>query len=153
MKSRIVFFGTPEFAVPALTALYDAGFEITAVVTQPDKPVGRGLKMEASAVKVKAEELGLTVLQPAALKSGYTEDRPPGSRRTVLTELQSLKPDLGIAVAYGKIIPREALNVFPRGILNIHPSLLPKYRGPSPIQAAILNGDRETGVTIMVLEE
>ncbi|MBI2552621.1 methionyl-tRNA formyltransferase [Candidatus Uhrbacteria bacterium] len=141
MHQRLVFFGTPEFAVPTLTALDDAGFEIAAVVTQPDKPVGRGLRVETPPVKVKAEELGLTVLQPLSL----------GNAATSLSD--ELRADFGVVVAYGKIIPKDVLNVFPRGILNVHPSRLPKYRGPSPIQAAILNGDRETGVTIMLLDE
>lgn len=147
---RIVFFGTPEFAVPTLEALVKGGFNVVAVVTQTDKPVGRGLKMEAPAVKVKAQELGLKVWQPETLKSGV---QPKGWPTTLSRGLQLLKPDLGIAVAYGKIIPKQIIDLFPRGILNIHPSLLPKYRGPSPIQATILSGDTETGVTIMLLDE
>ena len=150
MKPRIVFFGTPEFAVPTLEALVKAGYDIVAVVTQPDKPVGRGLKMEAPPVKVKAVELGLTVLQPTTLNFGI---KPKGLESKLSLGLQSLRADLGVCVAYGKIIPKEILDIFPRGILNIHPSLLPKYRGPSPIQTAILNGDEETGVTIMLLDE
>lgn len=134
--------------MPALEALHGAGYGIAAVVTQPDKPVGRGLKTEAPAVKKKAEELGLSVLQPATLK-----DSPSQSQRTVLERLKSFHAEVAVCVAYGKIIPKSVLDIFPRGILNIHPSLLPKYRGPSPIQAAILNGDAETGVTIMLLDE
>lgn len=141
---RIVFFGTPEFAVPTLEALVAAGYEIVAVVTQPDKPVGRGLKMEAPAVKLAAQKLGLTVLQPPMSKLSL------GALQGLA--LGDLNADLGVCVAYGKIIPKKVLDIFPHGILNIHPSLLPKYRGPSPIQAAILNGDAETGVTIMLLD-
>lgn len=154
MPCRIVFFGTPEFAVPTLEALISAGYEVVAVVTQPDKPVGRGLKMEAPAVKVRAQELGLTILQPETLR--YAEARPPELRRPGLGPLQQPKDFsavVAVCVAYGKIVPKEILETFPRGILNIHPSLLPKYRGPSPIQAAILNGDSETGVTIIRLDE
>ncbi len=154
-KARVIFFGTPDFAVPALEALVKAGYEIVAVVTQPDKPVGRGLKMEAPAVKVKAQELGLMVLQPAALNvvgPGLVPGRG-GVQDPALQRLKTLNPDLGVCVAYGKIIPKAVLDLFPRGVLNIHPSLLPKYRGPSPIQTAIRNGDEETGVTIMLLDE
>lgn len=141
---RIVFLGTSEFAVPALEALVKAGYEIVAVVTQPDMPVGRGLKMEAPAVKVKADEFGLRVLQPPTLRLslGLTQGLALGE----------LHADVGVCVAYGKIIPKEVLELFPHGILNIHPSLLPKYRGPSPIQTAICNGEMETGVTIMLLD-
>ena len=142
MKVPVVFFGTPEFAVPALEALVKSGYKIAAVVTQPDKPVGRGLKMEASVVKVKAQELGLNVLQPDTLKTP-----------AALEIFKSLNIDLAVCIAYGKIIPKSVLDLFPRGVLNIHPSLLPKYRGPSPIQSAIANGDSETGVTIMLLDE
>ena len=166
---QIIFFGTPEFAVPALEALVNAGYDVVSVVTQPDKPVGRGLKMEAPAVKLAAQKLGLTVLQPDTLNvvaRGLACPAPsPALMRRVprsdaahkmpryAIELKILNPDLGVCVAYGKIIPKEILDLFPRGILNIHPSLLPKYRGPSPIQTAIRNGDEETGVTIMLLDE
>lgn len=156
---RIIFFGTPEFAVPALEALVKAGYKIIAVVTQPDKPAGRGLKMEAPPVKVKAMELGLKVLQPETLKSSVAEgfSLPNGGLKASATSaiqvLRALQADVGVCVAYGKIIPKKILDIFPKGVLNIHPSLLPKYRGPSPIQTVILNGDVETGVTIMLLDE
>ncbi|MDO8505033.1 MAG: methionyl-tRNA formyltransferase [bacterium] len=158
MKEKIIFFGTPDFAVPALEALVQAGYDVVAVVTQPDKPVGRGLKMEAPAVKIAAQKFGLMVLQPISLNvvaEGFS--LPNGglkaSATTPIKVFRELHADLGICVAYGKIIPKEILSIFPRGILNIHPSLLPKYRGPSPIQTAIRSGDEETGVTIMLLDE
>lgn len=141
-EPKIVFFGTPGFAVPALDALYASGVQIAAVVTQPDKPAGRGLKTEASPIKVRALELGLTVLQPLTLKDSAQLDA-----------IKTLGAEVAIVVAYGKIIPKTVLSLFTRGVLNIHPSLLPKYRGPSPIQTAILNGDSETGVTLMLLDE
>ncbi len=141
-STKIIFFGTPDFAVPALEAIVKADYQVVAVVTQSDKPVGRGLKMEAPAVKLSAQKLGLSVLQPDTLKTPAT-----------LEMFKSLNANLAVCVAYGKIIPKEILDIFPKGILNIHPSLLPKYRGPSPIQTAILNGDEETGVTIMLLDE
>ena len=156
---RIVFFGTPEFAVPTLEALVTAGYEIVAVVTQPDKPVGRGLKMEAPPVKIRAEELGLNVLQPltlkvaAGLQPAHHTKRRLKPATTIVDELRALSAEVAVVVAYGKIIPKEILGIFPKGVLNIHPSLLPKYRGPSPIQTAILNGDAETGVTVMLLDE
>lgn len=135
---KIVFFGTPEFAVPALKALHQEGFNIVLVVTQVDQPVGRKQILTPTPVKVKAKELGLEICQ-------RFED--------LKLKTKNLKPDLGIVAAYGKIIPKKILDLFPLGLLNIHPSLLPKYRGPSPIQNAILNGDKETGVTIIKLDE
>ncbi|MDP3995314.1 MAG: methionyl-tRNA formyltransferase, partial [bacterium] len=142
MKTTIVFFGTPEFAVPALKALIGADFcSVAAVVTQPDKPVGRHhSKAVPSPVKKIAEEHGIPIVtQP-----------PPNP---LLNTGGGTPPQLGILVAYGEIIPQELIDSFPLGILNIHPSLLPKYRGSSPIQAAILNEDKETGVTLMQLDD
>lgn len=134
-NTNIVFFGTPEFAVPALQALIGADFcDVAAVVTQPDKPVGRHhSKPVPSPIKRIASENGIKVY-----------DGP----------IKKYKPnaDLGVLVAYGEIIPQELIDSFPLGILNIHPSLLPKYRGSSPIQAAILNQDKQTGVTLMQLD-
>lgn len=138
-KTRIVFFGTPLFAVPALRALHKAGWPIAAVVTALDKPVGRRMLLTPSPVKTAAQELGLTVLTPEKLS-------------VISEQLSELKPDIGVVVAYGKIIPQSVLDLFPKGILNIHPSLLPAYRGPSPIQAAILDGIKETGVSLMFLD-
>ena len=137
-KAKIIFFGTPEFAVPTLKALHQEGYNIVLVVTQPDKPVGRKGILTPSPVKVLTKELGLEVCQRFD---------------NLKLKTKSLKPDLGVVVAYGEIIPKDILDLFPLGILNIHPSLLPKYRGPSPIQATILNGDKETGVSIIKLDE
>lgn len=134
---KIVFFGTSEFAVPALKKLPASGWDIVAVVTQPDKPAGRKQLPLPSPVKIAAEKLGLKILQPEKLSAiSY-----------------NLKADLFIVASYGKIIPKAILEIPKWGVLNIHPSFLPKYRGPSPIQAAILNGDEETGVTIIKLDE
>ncbi|MBI2050654.1 MAG: methionyl-tRNA formyltransferase [Parcubacteria group bacterium] len=140
MKTSIVFFGTPEFAVPALSALIDAPFcDVQLAVTQPDKPIGRHhSKPVPSPVKQLALEAGIDVI-----------DSPSLTRRG----LGGGCSELGVLVAYGEIIPKDLIDAFPLGILNIHPSLLPKYRGSSPIQAAILNQDKETGVTIMRLDD
>ncbi|MBI2669615.1 MAG: methionyl-tRNA formyltransferase [Candidatus Yanofskybacteria bacterium] len=137
---KIIFFGTSDFALPALEALKNEGYDIVAVVTAPDKPVGRKQILTPPPIKVAAQKLGLPVLQPKKLKN-------------LNPETWTLKPDLGIVAAYGKLIPPEIFNLPEYGTLNIHPSLLPKYRGPSPIQTAILNGDTETGVTIMKVDE
>lgn len=137
---KIVFWGTSEFAVPALKALHGAGFDLT-VITMPDKPIGRKNILTPPPVKVTAEKLGLKVLQPPKLKDDiFFED------------YKSLSPDLCVVTAYGKIIGQRYLDVPKHGFLNIHPSLLPKYRGPSPIQTAIMNGDTETGVVITIVD-
>ena len=133
---KLVFFGTSKFAVPALKKLADSDYEIAAVITQPDKPAGRKQELSPSPVKEAAQELGLKILQPSKLDSKF---EIPDS-------------DIFIVASYGKIIPKSILAIPKYGTLNIHPSLLPKYRGPSPIQSAILNGDKETGVSIMVLD-
>lgn len=137
-NNKIIFFGTPKFALPTLSALHQKGFNIVLVVTKPDKPAGRNLKLTPTPVKIMAEKLSYPVCD---------------SIKDLYLETESLKPDLGIVVAYGKIIPQKILDSFPLGCINIHPSLLPKYRGTSPIQTAILNGDQETGVTIMKLDK
>lgn len=135
--------GTPEFAVPSLQALSeDSRFEVVAVVTQPDKPVGRKQTVTPSPVKVAAEKKGIVVLQPNKVKTNPD----------FWAELRELNPDVIVVVAYGKILPQEVLDIPPKGILNIHASFLPKYRGASPIAASILNDDFETGVTIMKME-
>ncbi len=146
---KIIFFGTFQYAVPALERLIKAGYEIVAVVTNPDSFQGRKKELVASPVKLAAQQYGLTVFQPPSLKIGKLEN---------YLEIENFKlkiksADLGIVVAYSKIIPKEILGLFPKGVLNIHPSLLPLYRGPSPIQSAILNGEKETGVTIMQIDE
>lgn len=139
--SGIVFMGTPAFAVPTLETLAHSGQDIAGVYTQPDKPVGRGRKVAAPPVKQWAEAHGLRVLQPATLRSS-----------DALEELRSLRPAAIAVVAYGKLLPQGVLDIPPKGVLNLHPSLLPQYRGASPIAAAILNGDSMTGVTIMLLD-
>jgi methionyl-tRNA formyltransferase len=134
---RIVFFGTPELAVPSLAAL-TARHEVTAVVCQPDKPKGRGKKLQPPPVKEWAEAQGIPVHQPAKLNDGSFEEW-----------LRGQAPDVCALAAYGRILKQPILDVPRHGFINMHPSLLPKYRGPSPIQSAILNGDSVTGVTVM----
>ena len=136
----IVFFGTEEHSLLVLKALIEAGFPIAAVVTKPDTPKGRGKKITSPAVKQYATEHGIPVWQPAKLKD-------------ISTQIQDLRNPVGVLVSFGKIIPRSILELFTPGIVNVHPSLLPKYRGPSPIESAILNRDSKTGVSIMLLEE
>lgn len=140
---NIVFMGTPDFARDSLKALYEANHEIKAVVTVPDKPKGRGMKLIPCEVKEYALEKNLKIYQPEKLREN--ED--------IVKELKNLNPDLICVVAYGKIIPKEILDIPKLGCINVHPSLLPKYRGSAPIQWAILNGDKETGVTTMYLDE
>ena len=130
--------GTPDFAVPSLEALIAAGHEIVGVFTQPDKPKNRGMKLQPPPVKVCALAHDIPVWQPESMKDG-----------TALEIIQSLSPDLIVVAAYGRILPREILDAPKFGCINVHSSLLPKYRGAAPIHWAILNGERETGVTIM----
>ncbi len=138
---RVVFFGTPELAVPFLDALHAASdFEIVGVITQPDKPVGRKQELTPSPVKLRVDDLGLNLLQPKTLK-----------HEIPTSKIKALEADLFVVVAYGKIIPKNILDLAPA--INVHPSLLPKYRGPSPMPAAILNGDPITGISIMLLDE
>jgi methionyl-tRNA formyltransferase len=137
----IVFIGTPDFAVPSLRRLVADGHVITAVITQPDRPAGRGRRLAPPPMKVAAEELGLTVLQPTTLR-----DAEP------LDAIRALQPEAIVAVAYGQILRQELLDIPPRGVLNVHPSLLPRHRGASPIAGAILAGDDETGVSIMLMD-
>ena len=140
-KLRIVFFGTAEFAVPALEALAGAGHEILAVVSQPDKPQGRGMQVVASPVKRAAERLGLPILQPRRVRAA-----------SFVEKMREMKPDVLALAAFGQIIPQDLLDVPPLGPINIHGSLLPKYRGAAPIQRAIMAGEAETGVTTMRME-
>lgn len=139
---RIVFMGTPEFAVPSLKALVEAGYEICGVFTQPDKPKNRGMKLQASPVKEYAMSDELQVFQPIKMRDGEA-----------LAILRELKPDLIAVAAYGKILPVDILELPPLGCVNVHSSLLPKYRGAAPINWAILNGEDETGVTIQRMAE
>lgn len=139
---RIVFFGTPDFAVASLQALVKGGFTVAGAVTQPDKPQGRSRsELIAPPVKVAAEAEGIPVLQPI---------RPTGDVFTA--SLRRLEPDLGIVVAYGHILRPEILAIPPRGMINVHASLLPRYRGAAPIQHAILRGETDTGISIMQME-
>jgi methionyl-tRNA formyltransferase len=138
---RLVFFGTPEFAVPTLDALARA-HEIALVVAQPDKPAGRGMKMQAPAVATKAHEMGLPLAQPPRIRNDE-----------FLASIAALKPDAGIVVAYGKILPASLLAIPAHGFINVHASILPKYRGAAPIQRAIEHGETTTGVTIMRVDE
>ena len=139
---RIIFMGTAELSCASLEKLHvDPAFQVIAVVTQPDKPKGRELKLTPSPVKVLAEKLGLPVLQPLKARE-----------ENFIAELRGLQPDLMVVVAYGQILPQAILDVPPHGCLNVHTSLLPKYRGAAPIQRAIAKGDAETGVTIMKMD-
>lgn len=140
-KYKIVFFGTPEFAIPSLEGLYHQE-KVVAVVTQPDKPKGRGLKSAPSPVKIWALEHGLTVLEPQKLKD-----------QRFLDTLKNLNPELIVVCAYGKILPKEVLEIPKIGCWNIHASLLPKYRGASPINWAILEGEEKTGITVFLMDE
>lgn len=135
--------GTPEFAVPALRMLYENGYPIDLVVTQPDKARDRGKKVQFTPVKEKALEYGLPVLQPEKIKNN----------EEFINRIKDLSPDLIIVAAYGKILPKEILEIPRLGCINIHASLLPKYRGAAPIHRCIINGDEKTGVTLMYMEE
>ncbi|MGN1170714.1 MAG: methionyl-tRNA formyltransferase, partial [Lachnospiraceae bacterium] len=139
---KIVFMGTPEFAAAALEALIRAGHEITAVVTQPDKPKGRGRQMQFPPVKECAIQHGLRVLQPVKIKTPEA-----------VAELKQIEADIFVVAAFGQILSSEILHMPRFGCVNIHASLLPKYRGAAPIQWAILNGETQTGVTIMQMDE
>lgn len=138
---RVVFMGSPEFAVPCLRALA-AAHDVALVVSQPDKPAGRGGQLTAPAVKVAATDLGLPVLQPRSARTGELRDA-----------LAASGAELAVVVAYGKILPREVLEALPRGCVNVHASILPRYRGAAPVQWAVINHDAETGVAIMQLDE
>jgi methionyl-tRNA formyltransferase len=139
---KIIFMGTPEPAAKCLKALIDAKEKIVAVITMPDRPKGRGLKLTPSPVKELALKEDLKVLQPERLKD-----------KVLAAEIRSLGPDLIVVVAYGNLIPREILDIPKHGCINVHASLLPKYRGAAPIQYAIMNGEKEIGVTIFRLAE
>lgn len=140
---KILFMGTPDFAQESLKSIYDALFEIIGVVTNPDKPKGRGMKLAYSPVKEYALEKNLKIYQPIKIKNN-TE---------FLDEIKTLAPDVICVVAYGKILPKEILEIPKLGCINVHGSLLPKYRGAAPIQWAVLNGDKTTGITTMYMNE
>lgn len=139
---NVLFMGTPDFARDSLEAVYNSGYNILGVVTNPDKPKGRGMKMVASPVKQFALEKGLKVYQPVRVRNN-TE---------FIEEIKKLKPDVICVVAYGKILPKEILDIPEKGCINVHGSLLPEYRGAAPIQWAVLNGDKKTGVTTMYMD-
>ena len=138
---RLIFLGTPKFAVPSLRALLDAGAPILLVVTQPDRPRGRGRRVAAPPVKQLAQERGLQVYQPEKVKSPEAVER-----------LTALGPSCLVVVAYGQLLPGEILKIPPLGAVNVHASLLPKYRGPAPIHWALIQGETETGVTTMFMD-
>mgnify|MGYP005748385739 CR=1 FL=1 len=138
---RIAYAGTPDFAVPALKALIDSRHEVVAVYTQPDRPAGRGRKLKAGPVKTVAQAHGIPVEQPVSLREGEAQAR-----------LAGYAPDLMVVAAYGLILPQAVLDIPRLGCLNIHGSLLPRWRGAAPIQRAILAGDAETGITIMQMD-
>ena len=140
---KIVFMGTPDFALESLKSLYEANNEIIGVVTNQDKPKGRGMKLIASPVKQYALEKNLKVFQPLKVRNNSD----------FINEIRELQPDLLCVVAYGKILPKELLDIPKYGAINVHGSLLPKYRGAAPIQWAVLNGDKETGITTMFMDE
>lgn len=140
---RIVFMGTPDFAEKSLQALWSSGFEIEAVVTNPDKPQGRGMKLVSSPVKKFAEEKNIKIFQPLKVRKNSE----------FIDEIKKINPDVICVVAYGKILPKELLDIPRLGCINVHGSLLPKYRGAAPIQWAVLNGDKKTGITTMYMNE
>lgn len=140
---KIVFMGTPDFARKSLEAIYNAGHEILAVVTNIDKPKGRGMKMIYTPVKEYAIEKNLPIYQPIKVRNNSE----------FIEEIKELKPDVLCVVAYGKILPKEILDIPKYGAINVHGSLLPKYRGAAPIQWAVINGEKETGITTMFMDE
>ena len=139
---RVVFMGSPRFAVPSLEYLVDSGYKLAAVYTQPDRAGGRGRGLTVSPVKKAAEALGLTVTQPESLKAP-----------DAVKQLAGFKPDVIVVAAFGQLLPKDVLELPRLGCVNVHPSLLPSYRGASPVVAAILAGDEFTGVSIMLLDE
>jgi methionyl-tRNA formyltransferase len=139
---RIVFMGSGAFAIPSLLGLLDAGHQVVAAVTQPDKEKGRGRDVAPPPVKPAAEARGVPVLQPRRVKLPEAQE-----------ELRRLAPELQVVVAYGQILPRSVIEIAPRGTVNVHASLLPCYRGAAPVQWAIVNGETETGVTTMMIDE
>ncbi len=134
--------GTPDFAVPSLKAIIDEGYEVSCVFTQPDKPKGRNKQLSAPPVKIFAESRGIKVLQPKSLKDDET-----------LSQLKELSPDIIIVVAYGKILPESILSLPKYGCINVHGSILPKYRGSAPIQWSVINGEKVTGITTMYMDK
>ncbi len=139
---KVVFMGTPDFALPSLRALLQSNHTVAAVVTQPDRPAGRGKKMRPPPVKTLARQAGLPVYQPEKIgETGF------------LNALHALDPEVIVVAAYGRILPKKILDLPPYGCINVHASLLPAYRGAAPIQWAVINGEKETGITIMQMDE
>ena len=141
-KFRIIFMGTPTFSVPALKALHEDGHDILLVVTRPDRPRGRGRKLSPPAVKAAALDLGYRILQPASIKTAEFSE-----------VVRQHNPDFLIVIAFGNILPENVLALPLKGTINVHASLLPKYRGPAPIQWAIINGEKETGVCTQLMQK
>lgn len=139
---RLIFFGTPDFAIPTLKELVNGRYQVDAVVTQPDKPKGRGQKLLPTPIKKVAMDLGITVLQPESV-----------NRNDFYEKMMNLRPDVFVVVAFGQIFSEKLLKIPPKGAINVHASLLPKYRGPAPIHWAMINGEKETGVTTMMMEK
>lgn len=139
---RVVFLGTPEFAVPTVDALWRAGHELLAVVAQPDRPAGRGQALKAPATRAWAQGHGVPVLQPEKVRDG-----------ALAAALAALRPDVLVVTAYGRILGRDLLTLAPLGAVNVHASILPRWRGAAPIQWAVASGDEETGVTVMQMDE
>ena len=139
---RIIFMGTPDFAKKSLEAVYNSGYEVVGVVTNPDKPKGRGMKMIASPVKEFANQHNIPVFQPIKVKGN----------EEFIGQLKTLNPDVICVVAYGKILPKDILDIPEKGCINVHGSLLPQYRGAAPIQWAVLNGEKTTGITTMYMD-
>ena len=139
---KIIFMGTPDFAKESLEAVYNAGHQILGVVTNPDRPKGRGMKLVASPVKEYALSKELEIYQPEKVKNNVE----------FIEKMKALEPDVICVVAYGKILPKEILDIPRLGCINVHGSLLPKYRGAAPIQWAVINGDKVTGITTMYMD-
>ncbi|SDF85897.1 methionyl-tRNA formyltransferase [Paraburkholderia phenazinium] len=146
---RVIFAGTPEFAAAALAAIHKAGFPVPLVLTQPDRPAGRGMKLQASPVKRYAEEHGLTVAQPPSLRRN---GKYPAEATAAIDLLRATPHDVMVVAAYGLLLPQEVLDIAPHGCINIHASLLPRWRGAAPIHRAIEAGDTETGITLMQMD-
>lgn len=139
---KVIFFGSDDLGIPGLEALLEKNYEIASIITTPDKPKGRGLKILPNPIKEKAKELSLKIFQP----------ENPNDKDFIFL-LKDLKPNFGVLISYGKILKKELIEIFEKGIINIHFSLLPKYRGAAPIQRALMNGEKETGLTAFLLDE
>lgn len=146
---RVIFAGTPEFAAAALAAIHEAGFPVPLVLTQPDRPAGRGMKLQASPVKRYAQEHGIEVAQPPSLRRN---GKFPAEATAAIDQLRATPHDVMVVAAYGLLLPQEVLDIAPHGCINIHASLLPRWRGAAPIHRAIEAGDAETGITLMQMD-